>query len=80
MESKNGTEEPICKQGMEMQRYKMNLCTQWRRREWDKLRKYHRYMYNIMCKTDSLCELLCNTGVQHSTLRVSQESWAGLEA
>ena len=38
---KNGVDEPICREGMEMQIQRTDLWAQWGRKEWDKWRKQH---------------------------------------
>ena len=42
---KNGTDEPICRVGIETQRKRMDLWTQWGKERGDKGRKPHQDIY-----------------------------------
>ena len=56
---KNGIDEPICKEGMEMQIQSMSFRHNGGRRKWDEWGnwdewgKWHLCVYTAMCKTDT---------------------------
>ena len=61
---KNGTDEPICRAGREMQTQRMDTWTQQGRGGWDELGDQVSHKYTTMCKIDSQWE----PAVQHTEL------------
>ena len=49
---KNGTDEPICRAGIEMQAQRTDSGHSGARRGWDELREWHRRIHTAMCKTE----------------------------
>ena len=50
---KNSIDEPIWREGLEIQMQKTDLQTQWGEEKVGQMEKKHQHMHTIMCKIDS---------------------------